>query len=214
MPLSHLTPADQLVLSFDNALRTLFGKPRGSGRASPAAGLEEADLSETQRRHAARLMRINHSGEVCAQALYQGQAATARHSRVRQDMAQAAREENDHLAWCERRLQELDERKSLLNPLWFAGSFALGAAAGLAGDKWSLGFVAETEKQVSAHLDDHLRQLPPQDRKDRAIIQQMREDEMQHASHALEAGGAKLPLPIRLGMKAASRLMTRTSYHV
>ncbi|MBF0256246.1 MAG: 2-polyprenyl-3-methyl-6-methoxy-1,4-benzoquinone monooxygenase [Gammaproteobacteria bacterium] len=210
----QLSPADQLLVSLDNALRTVFGKPQVTERPNPAARLDDVEMSEEQRRHAARLMRINHTGEVCAQALYQGQSLTARLPRVRQSMERAAQEENDHLEWCERRLQELDDRKSLLNPLFYAGSFVIGAAAGIAGDKWSLGFVAETEKQVSAHLDEHLRQLPPQDQKGKAILEQMREDEMHHATTALEAGGAPLPLPIRLGMKLTSKLMTKSVYYL
>jgi ubiquinone biosynthesis monooxygenase Coq7 len=210
----NLTTADKLVVSLDTALRTLFGKPRVTERANPAAQIADQELSETEKRHAARLMRINHTGEVCAQALYQGQAATARLPRVRQSMERAAQEENDHLDWCETRLHELDNRKSLLNPLWYTGSFLIGAAAGIAGDKWSLGFVAETEKQVTAHLDSHLSRLPVQDQKGRAILEQMRTDEMQHATSALEAGGATLPLPIRLAMKASSRLMTKSVYWI
>jgi len=159
-------------------------------------------------------MRINHTGEVCAQALYQGQALTAKLPTVRQSMERAAQEENDHLAWCETRLRELDNRKSLLNPFWYASSFVLGAAAGLAGDKWSLGFVAETEHQVEAHLNDHLNRLPPQDGKSRAVVTQMKEDEIHHATVALEAGGAALPGPIKLAMKLTSKLMTGSVYYL
>jgi 3-demethoxyubiquinol 3-hydroxylase len=154
------TPIDQLLIGADQALRTVFGRPRITERKNPAADLMEADLREDQRRHVARLMRINHTGEVCAQALYQGQALTAKLPETRQRLERSAKEENDHLAWCEERLEELGDRKSLLNPLWYAGSFALGALAGLAGDKWSLGFVVETERQVEDHLDDHLTQIP------------------------------------------------------
>ena len=157
-------------------------------------------------------MRINHTGEVCAQALYQGQALTARLPQVRNRMERAAAEENDHLDWCEGRLQELDSRTSLLNPIWYAGSFAIGAAAGLAGDKWSLGFVAETEQQVGAHLDDHLNRLPERDSKSRAILEQMKEDEARHADQALKAGGAVLPGPIRFAMRLSSKIMTGTVY--
>ncbi|MCP3866628.1 MAG: 2-polyprenyl-3-methyl-6-methoxy-1,4-benzoquinone monooxygenase [Gammaproteobacteria bacterium] len=206
------SPADRLLMGFDQALRTLVGRPQVTGRTDPGQEQPEADLDERQKLHTARLMRINHTGEVCAQALYQGQALTARLPNVRQSMESAAREENDHLAWCQNRLEELDNRKSLLNPLWYTGSFALGAAAGLIGDKWSLGFVAETERQVCAHLDEHLDQLEANDDKTRAVLEQMREDEMQHATVAIEGGGAPLPAPIRHAMKLTSKLMTRSVY--
>ena len=159
-------------------------------------------------------MRVNHCGEVCAQALYQGQALTAKLPEVRQRMERAAQEENDHLDWCESRLKALDNRKSLLNPFWYAGSFLIGAAAGVAGDKWSLGFVAETEHQVEAHLESHLERLPSQDQKSRAVLEQMKTDEIHHAEMALEAGGAKLPAPIRLAMKLTSKLMTKSVYYL
>lgn len=214
MTTRNLTPIDTVVVSLNNALRTVFGKPKITERTNPAKGLSELEMSESERLHAARLMRINHTGEVCAQALYQGQAVTAKLPEVRSSMERAAMEENDHLDWCEKRLQELDNRKSLLNPLWYTGSFVIGAAAGIAGDKWSLGFVAETEKQVTAHLEDHLSKLPNQDEKSRAILEQMKEDEMHHATTALEAGGAELPLPIRLAMKATSKVMTKSVYYL
>lgn len=214
MPKRAYCPVDQLIISADTALRTIFGAPRASGRANPAARMAEPELTDAERRHAAGLMRVNHSGEVCAQGLYQGQALTARLPQVRQSMEQAAIEENDHLKWCEERLQELESRKSLLNPFWYLGSFALGALAGAAGDRWSLGFVAETEQQVGAHLEDHLKRLPPQDAKSQAIVRQMREDELKHATNAQEAGGAKLPLPARLVMKASAKIMTTTAYYI
>jgi len=157
-------------------------------------------------------MRIDHTGEVCAQALYQGQSLTARLPEVRKKMERAAAEENDHLDWCERRIEELGGRTSLLNPLWYAGSFAIGALAGLAGDKWSLGFVAETEQQVGEHLDEHLEQVPPQDAKSRAILEQMKQDELQHANQALAGGGVPLPAPVKLAMRLSSKVMTRTVY--
>lgn len=207
-------PADRLILGIDQALRTLFGRPLVTERADPSRDLPEAEMSEQERDLAARLMRINHTGEVCAQALYQGQALTAKLPTVRQSMERAALEENDHLAWCETRLQALDNRKSLLNPFWYASSFLLGATAGLAGDKWSLGFVAETEHQVEAHLNDHLQRLPPQDQKSRAVVEQMKEDEIHHATVALEAGGAELPGPIKLAMKLTSKLMTGSVYYL
>jgi ubiquinone biosynthesis monooxygenase Coq7 len=207
-------PADLLINGLDQALRTCFGRPQVTERPDPADRHPEADMSEQERDLAARLMRINHTGEVCAQALYQGQALTAKLPEVRASMERAAQEENDHLDWCESRLQEFDNRKSLLNPLWYAGSFAIGAAAGLAGDKWSLGFVAETEHQVEAHLEDHLQRLPAQDMKSRAVLEQMKEDEIHHATVALEAGGAELPAPIKLAMKLTSKLMTKSVYYI
>ncbi|MBL3528727.1 MAG: 2-polyprenyl-3-methyl-6-methoxy-1,4-benzoquinone monooxygenase [gamma proteobacterium endosymbiont of Lamellibrachia anaximandri] len=210
----NYSPADNLLIGIDQALRTLFGRPQVTERSNPAQNIAEAEMSDRERDETARLMRINHTGEVCAQALYQGQALTAKLPDVRESMERAAQEENDHLAWCERRLQELDNRKSLLNPLWFAGSFVMGAAAGLAGDKWSLGFVAETEHQVEAHLNNHLNRLPPQDEKNRAILEQMKEDEIHHATVALEAGGAELPEPVKQAMKFTSKLMTKSVWYL
>ncbi|MCF1183348.1 2-polyprenyl-3-methyl-6-methoxy-1,4-benzoquinone monooxygenase [Marichromatium gracile] len=214
MSTRHYTPLDALLIQGDRALRTLFGRPPQTERPNPAAGLGEGDLGSDQRRHVARLMRINHTGEVCAQALYQGQALTARLPETRHRLERSAQEENDHLAWCETRLRELDDRKSLLNPLWYAGAFGLGAAAGIVGDKWSLGFVVETERQVEHHLDDHLEQIPLQDEKSRAILEQMRADEIHHAQVARAAGGAELPAPVRQLMRWGSRLMTRSVYWV
>ena len=208
------TPADRLILGVDQALRTLFGRPQVTERPDPANDFPEAELSEHERDVTGRLMRINHTGEVCAQALYQGQALTAKLPEVRKNMERAAQEENDHLDWCESRLQALDNRKSLLNPFWYAGSFMIGAAAGLAGDKWSLGFVAETEHQVEDHLESHLQRLPSQDQKSRAVLEQMKEDEIHHATVALEAGGAELPGPIKLGMKLTAKLMTKSVYYL
>ncbi len=210
----HYNTADQILIGIDQALRTLFGRPQVTERPNPSLNIEEPELSEVERNETARLIRINHTGEVCAQALYQGQALTAKLPEIRAKMERAAHEENDHLNWCEKRLQELDDRKSLLNPFWYAGSFAIGAAAGLAGDKWSLGFVAETEHQVEAHLDEHLRRLPQSDKKSRAILEQMREDEIHHATVALESGGVKLPPPITLAMKLTSKIMTRSVYYL
>lgn len=208
------TPTDRLMIGLDQALRTVFGKPLVTERPNPAQQQPEAELSEEQKRKNARLMRVNHTGEVCAQALYQGQALTAKLPDVRESMQRAAQEENDHLEWCDQRLKEFGDRKSLLNPLWYAGSFAIGAAAGAAGDKWSLGFVAETEHQVCAHLDSHLAQLPNEDQKSRAILEQMREDELHHATLAQEGGGAPLPAPIKLAMKLTSKVMTQSVYWV
>jgi ubiquinone biosynthesis monooxygenase Coq7 len=210
----RFNPADQVMIGIDSALRTLFGRPLVTERANPAESLDEAQMSEDDRDLTGRLMRINHTGEVCAQALYQGQALTAKLPQIRDAMERAAQEENDHLAWCETRLDELDNRKSLLNPLWYAGSFLIGAAAGFAGDKWSLGFVAETEHQVEAHLNDHMQRIPPQDQKSLAILEQMKQDEIHHATMALEAGGAALPAPIKLAMKMTSKLMTKSVFYL
>lgn len=208
------SPLDRVVLNLDQALRTVFGRPQITERPDPAADLPEPDLPDAERRHVARLMRINHTGEVCAQALYQGQALTARLPEVRAKMERSAQEENDHLAWCEERIAALGDRKSLLNPLWYASSFAIGAAAGLAGDKWSLGFVVETERQVERHLDHHLEQIPSHDAKDRAVLEQMKADEIHHAEVARTAGGAELPAPIRWGMHLTSKVMTKAVYWV
>ena len=186
MPIRDYSPADRLLLNVDQALRTLFGRPQVTERRNPAGELPDTELSDQQRDHIARLMRINHTGEVCAQGLYQGQAVTARDPAVRKSMERSAAEENDHLDWCEQRVEELGGRLSLLNPLWYAGSFAIGAAAGIAGDKWSLGFVAETERQVEGHLEDHLEQVPEQDRRTRAILEQMKADEIEHGQKAID----------------------------
>jgi ubiquinone biosynthesis monooxygenase Coq7 len=214
MTTRRLTPIDQILINADLALRTLFGRPQTTERSNPAANLADADLSDEQCRHVGRLMRINHTGEVCAQALYQGQAMTAKLADTRKRLERSAREENDHLAWCAERLDELGDRKSLLNPLWYAGSFGMGAAAGLAGDKWSLGFVVETERQVEDHLDEHLAQIPIDDEKTRAILEQMKADEVHHAQIAHAAGGAELPAPIRWAMRLTSKVMTGTVYWV
>ncbi len=210
----NYTPADFVIMSVDQALRTLFGRPQITERPNPAQQINDPELTTEERDLTGRLMRINHTGEVCAQALYQGQALTAKLPEVRNSMERAAQEENDHLDWCEKRLFELGSRKSLLNPLWYAGSFAIGAAAGLAGDKWSLGFVAETEHQVVAHISEHLKLVPEKDEKSRIILEQMKDDEIHHASMALEAGGAELPMPIKLVMQLASKLMTKSVYYL
>ena len=208
------SPFDRLMMNVDRAVRTLFGAPEVTERPNPAQSVPDTELSDAERDHVARLMRINHTGEVCAQALYQGQALTARLNEVRDSMERAALEENDHLDWCDTRIRELGGRTSLLNPLWYAGSFAIGAAAGLAGDKWSLGFVAETERQVESHLDAHLADVPPEDEKTRVILERMKEDEVGHAAKAVAAGGAPLPAPIRSAMKLMSKVMTTTVYRV
>lgn len=210
---SH-TILDRLLIEGDRALRTIAAQSPHSERASPASALQTPDLDDNESKHVAGLMRVNHTGEVCAQALYQGQALTARLPDVREEMQQAVVEEEDHLAWCQQRLDELDSHTSLLNPLFYAASFGIGALAGIAGDKWSLGFVAETEKQVCKHLENHLQRLPEQDEKSRAILEQMQEDEAKHADNAVAAGGAELPAPIRLGMTLVSKVMTKTTYHI
>lgn len=204
---------DRFISEFDTGLRTLLAKPH-SLRAHPDAHVPEADLTEAEKKHARSLMRINHTGEVCAQALYSGQALTARDAATSKTMQQAAREETEHLAWCESRIHELGGRTSLLNPLFYAGSFAIGATAGALGDKWSLGFLEETEKQVGEHLNSHLAQLPQADEKSRSIIEQMRIDEAKHENDAKVLGAAKLPAPIRFGMKLMSKVMTASTYHL
>lgn len=204
---------DELIIAFDKGLRTIFG-PARSDRAVPGEELEQHDLSATQRIQAAALMRVNHTGEVCAQALYQGQALTARNPETKASLDRAAQEETEHLAWTERRIEELGGRKSLLNPVFYAGSFAIGAAAGLLGDRWNLGFLAETERQVVAHLESHLARLPMEDEKSRAIVEQMRNDEAGHATSALQHGAAELPGPAKSAMRLASRVMTESSYWI
>ena len=210
----ELSVVDRLFAGLDQALRTVFAPAPIAQRSNPAVGAAEAPLDATERREVGALMRINHTGEICAQALYQGQALTARLPTVRTKMEQAAEEENDHLAWTETRIRELGSHTSYLNPIWFAGSFAIGAFAGAVGDRWSLGFVAETERQVVAHLERHLARLPAQDDKSRRILEQMREDEGHHATTALEAGAAALPPPIQSAMRLASKVMTRVTYWV
>lgn len=210
----HLNTADRLVLQLDQALRTLVPGSVTAARPSPAKSVEEAELSDTERQHSAGLMRINHTGEVCAQALYQGQALTARLADVRDAMDHAAAEEVDHLAWCEQRLNELNSHSSYLNPAWYALSFSMGAAAGLAGDRWSLGFVAETEDQVCEHLRDHMERLPPGDNKSKTVLSEMIVDEQAHGDSARQAGGAELPLPIRMGMRLMSQVMKKLAYRI
>lgn len=202
---------DQLIVAFDKGLRTVFA-PAQSLRDTPGAELDEPEISEDRRRLSASLMRVNHTGEICAQALYQGQALTARNPRAQAALEQAAMEETEHLAWTERRLEELGGRKSLLNPLFYAGSFVVGAAAGLIGDRWNLGFLAETERQVVAHLEGHLQRLPEEDAKSRAIVEQMKGDEARHATSAVEHGAAELPLPAKAAMRLTSKVMTETAY--
>ncbi|MCX8016982.1 MAG: 2-polyprenyl-3-methyl-6-methoxy-1,4-benzoquinone monooxygenase [Rhodocyclaceae bacterium] len=204
---------DSLILQFDHALRTVCA-PAPTVRPMPGEALPEGELDESERRHAAALMRINHVGEVCAQALYAGQAFAARDETVRNALRQAAWEETEHLNWTERRIEALGGRKSLLNPLWYAGAWAIGALAGRLGDPVSLGFLAETERQVEAHLTGHLARLPAGDGRSRAVVEQMKADEIAHAETALRLGAVELPTPAKLGMKLASKVMTTTAYWV
>lgn len=209
-----MSPIDRFILEFDTALRSVVG---GANAQRPTPGSDFANhsgLDVAERKHAAGLMRVNHVGEVCAQALYQSQKLVARNSNIQEMLDHSGREEMDHLAWCETRLQELGSHTSYLNPLWYAGSFAIGLAAGLAGDKWSLGFVAETEKQVENHLESHLEKLPKEDQRSRAIVDQMRIDEIEHGQAAKNAGGANLPEPVQKIMQAMSKVMTTTAYKI
>lgn len=201
-------------MNVDVGLRTVLGKPITTERPNPANDIAEGELSETDRDLAGRLMRINHAGEVAAQGLYQGQALTAKLPEVRDKMQRAALEENDHLDWCEGRAKDMGTHTSYLDPLWYAGSVTIGALAGLAGDKWSLGFVAETEHQVVRHLGSHLAQVSDEDQKTRAILEQMKEDEGRHATVALKAGGSRLPLLIKKFMALTSKVMTKTAYWI
>ena len=210
----NLTPLDRLLIGANNALRTIAAPAGRPARINPASDVPEADLTDKQKVHAAGLMRVNHAGEVAAQGLYQGHAVVARDPGIEEQMHRAAEEEFDHLAWCEQRLTELDERPSLLSPLWYTGAFLIGAASGVLGDKWSLGFIAETEKQVCAHLDSHLDRLPENDARSQAIVRQMRDEEEEHGENAREAGAAELPEPVRELMKLTARVMTSTAYRV
>jgi ubiquinone biosynthesis monooxygenase Coq7 len=209
-----LTKLDELLALIDDGLRTVLGPAPRPQRSNPADSLADAELTSNERQLSAGLMRVNHAGEVCAQALYRGQAVGARQPLVHQKMQQAAAEENDHLAWTEARLRELGNHTSYLNPLWYTGSFLIGALASAVGDKWSLGFVAETERQVVAHLNGHLQRLPATDQKSRAILEQMREDEGRHATVAVEAGAVSFPRPLQELMRLTSKVMTRTAYWI
>ena len=204
---------DSLIIEFDKGLRTLLAKAP-TARPYPDTSIEEAAMNEAEKKHAAALMRINHTGEICAQALYQGQALTARDPVVQEKLKTAAWEETEHLAWTSKRVDELGSHLSVLNPFWYTSSLAIGAIAGLVGDKWNLGFLAETERQVGAHLQSHLDSLPPQDAKSRAVVQQMYVDEVGHTVMALELGAAELPLPVKLAMRGMSVVMTKTVYWV
>jgi len=210
----QLTPLDRLLASAGNALRTVATPAGHSARANPAAHIIDAELNDSQKRHAAGLMRINHAGEVAAQALYRGHATVARDKDIEGQMQHAADEEFDHLAWCEQRIHELGEDVSKLSPFWYAGAYTIGAASGILGDKWSLGFIAETERQVCAHLDDHLDSLPPEDAKSRAIVEQMRDEEEEHGDNAIDAGAADLPAPVKRLMRITAKVMTKTAYWV
>jgi len=206
---------DRLIVEFDKSLRTLLAEPQ-SVRPHPAPKGDQADvaLEDSEKRHASALMRVNHCGEVCAQALYNGQSLTARNPETAAALRRASLEETEHLAWCEKRINELGGRKSLLNPIFYGSSFALGAIAGAAGDKWNLGFLAETEHQVGKHLQEHLSQLPEGDVKSRAILEQMQIDEAQHAANAVQHGAAELPQPVKSAMQLFSKVMTKTSYYL
>jgi ubiquinone biosynthesis monooxygenase Coq7 len=205
---------DRCIANTDQALRTVFGEPIGSGRDNPASQTANNELSSTDKAQSIGMMRVNHAGEVCAQALYQGQALTAHRKETREQMKQASDEENDHLAWCRQRLRELDGHTSLLNPLWYTGSLAIGAASGIIGDKWSLGFLAETEHQVVKHLERHLQKLPAGDSRSRLILEQMKLDEAKHESMAHNAGATDLPEPVKKLMELASKVMTTTAYRI
>lgn len=206
---------DHLLIEADKAMRTIYMRPSGSGRQNPADALvNKPSLTDKERQRSARLMRINHAGEVAAQGLYQGQAITARDPVVRQQMRQSAEEENDHLAWCDQRLEELDSHKSYLGPFWYMGAFTIGAFAGLLGDRWSLGFVKETEHQVVNHLENHLQQLSRTDYESQAILEQMKTDELHHAHVARSYGATEFPTPLKRLMTLASMVMTKTAYWV
>jgi ubiquinone biosynthesis monooxygenase Coq7 len=209
-----LTPLDRLLAGIDNALRTVAAPAGHAARDNPARNIAEAVLTDEEKAHAAGLMRVNHSGEIAAQALYRGHAAVARDKSIEAQMQQAAAEEFDHLAWCEERLVELGEGPSRLSPFWYMGAFAIGAASGLLGDRWSLGFIAETEHQVCEHLESHFERLPADDRRSQAILEKMHEEEAAHGENAVDAGAAELPRPIKRLMQFAAKIMTRSAYWV
>jgi len=204
---------DRFIIEFDKSLRTLLAESH-SARPHPDREQLDTQLDDQAKRHAAALMRVNHCGEVCAQALYNGQSLTARNTATADALRQTSKEETEHLAWCERRINELGGRKSLLNPLWYGSSFLMGAVAGALGDKWNLGFLAETERQVGRHLDEHLQRLPEEDCKSRLILKQMQADEARHAATAIQHGGAELPAPVKSVMRLISKVMTKTAYYL
>lgn len=209
-----LSRLDKLLVSANNALRTVAAPAGKTLRPNPSLNIDDGQLDEKQRARAAGLMRVNHAGEVAAQALYQGHATVARDKDMEEQMKQAAEEEFDHLAWCEQRLQELGSAPSRLSPLWYAGAYAMGAASGTVGDKWSLGFIAETEKQVCTHLKSHLEKLPQDDARSRAIVEQMRDEEAEHGANATKAGAAELPQLVVQLMRVTAKIMTKTAYWI
>lgn len=210
----ELTPLDRFLVGANDMLRTVAAPTGHSARDNPASGVREARLNTAEKAHAAGLMRVNHAGEVAAQALYKGHAAVARDQDIERHMQEAAAEELDHLAWCEQRIEELGEQPSRLSPVWYAGAYAIGAASGILGDKWSLGFIAETEKQVCEHLDRHLDGLPAADLRSRTIITTMRDEEAEHGRNAVEAGAAELPGPVKSLMRLTAKVMTKAAYWV
>jgi len=210
----HLSRIDKLICGADSALRTVAAPSSNTARPNPASNIPDNSLTDAEKAHAAGLMRVNHAGEVAAQGLYQGHAAVARDPSIEKQMTDAAEEELDHLGWCEQRLRELGSRPSILSPIWYGGAFAIGAGSGILGDKWSLGFIEETERQVSAHLTSHLDKLPADDAKSRAIVRQMRDEEEQHGANAADAGAADLPAPIRKLMTLTAKIMTGAAYRI
>lgn len=208
-----MTTMDKGIINFDRALRTVFA-PAASLRPMPGHDLSDSQLDDSERDHVAALMRVNHCGEICAQGLYQGQSITCKDDVIRRELEQASAEETEHLAWTERRIGELGGRRSLLNPLWYAGSLCLGAIAGKLGDRWNLGFLAETERQVEAHLKGHLERLPESDEKSRAILEQMKADECRHAETAVQLGASELPAVVKGGMRLMSKVMTTVAYRL
>lgn len=212
--LRHYSLLDRICLGFDQTMRALTNNPKTTGAIYPADSVMDDPLTETERKHAAALMRINHAGEICAQALYHGQGIVSREAMVRDNFQQAAIEEGDHLHWCKQRLDELGSHTSYLNPLWYGGSFCIGMVAGMIGDKWSLGFVAETERQVIQHLEGHLTALPVNDRRSYTILQQMEKDEGKHRDEAIKAGAMELPGMVRKGMSLVSKVMVKTAYWI
>lgn len=210
----QLSALDQIFNHLDRSLRAVHGQHQGTARPHPASSLTDDDLSETESRHAAGLMRVNHAGEIAAQALYNGQSLTAQSPVVKARMQESAQEEADHLAWCKQRVEELGQSTSLLGPMWYWGSFTIGAIAGATGDKWSLGFIKETEDQVIQHLQEHQRSLPDRDAKSRAIVKQMIIDEAHHGDKAVDLGGVPLPSPVKQLMRLTAKVMTTLSYRI
>jgi len=214
MKTRQISQLDKLLIGVNNALRTVAAPAGRPARSNPSENIADTLLDDRQKAHAAGLMRVNHAGEVAAQALYQGHASVARDKDIEEQMKRAADEEFDHLAWCEQRINELGYKPSRLSPIWYGGAFVIGAASGILGDKWSLGFIAETEKQVCSHLDTHLDHLPDADAKSRAIVNQMRNEEQEHGENAIDAGAAELPRPLVRLMRATAKVMTKTAYWV